>query len=328
MTALPKTGPQDSAVALSGRKLVEQYVKSLDSKPVDVPTARWGGFATQYFLAVAIPESEGPVRTGVLDGTAGIVVQAPLAATRAATFDVYAGPKERQTLAAANHDLGEAVNYGMFWFIALPLLEALRLLHRVTGNYGVNIIILTVMVKLVTLPLTRASFKNMREMQRIQPQMAKIRERFKDDQQEMQREMMELYKRHKVNPFAGCLPMLLQFPILLGFYSALSHAIELRHAPFALWINDLSAPDRLSVMGLGVPVLTLLMGGSMLLQTWMTPAQGDPTQQRMMMVMPLIFTFTFINMPSGLVLYWLVSNVLSVAQQYWMMRDYRPAPTG
>jgi YidC/Oxa1 family membrane protein insertase len=165
----------------------------------------------------------------------------------------------------------------------------------------------------------------MREMQKIQPQMAKLRERFKDDQTALQKEMMELYRRHRVNPFSGCLPMILQIPIFIGLYNALSHAIELRHAPL-LWISDLSAPelsapDRLMIGSIPIPVLTVLMGGSMFLQQWMTPQQGDPTQQRMMMFMPLVFTFMFINFPAGLVLYWLVNNMLTIAQQYWMMRS-------
>lgn len=323
----PMKQKQETALALQDRKLEEHAVDSLESKPADFPRARWGGFSTQYFLMVAIPPAEGPAHIGALGGTPAVLIQSALDDAGGTSFELYAGPKDRGILRAAGYDLGEAVNYGMFWFVALPLLEALRLLHRVTSNYGVDIIILTVLVKVMTIPLTRATFKNMKEMQRIQPQMAKIRERFKDDSQAMQREIMELYKRHHVNLVAGCLPMLLQMPILMGFYSALLHAIELRQAPFAFWINDLSSPDRLMIMGIGIPVLTLLMGASMLLQTWMTPAQGDPMQQRMMMFMPLIFTFMFINMPSGLVLYWLVNNLLSIAQQYWMMR-VEPRPAG
>src|SRR5690242_14841906 len=170
----------------------------------------------------------------------------------------------------------------------------------------------------------------MLEMQKIQPQMAKLRERLKNDQVALQKEMMELYRRHRVNPLSGCVPMLLQLPILYGLYSALSRSIELRHAPFALWINDLSAPDRLVIPGIpgtlpligaGVPVLTLVMGASMFLQQWLSPQQGDPTQQRMMMFMPIMFTFMFINFPAGLVLYWLVNNLLTIGQQYLMMRS-------
>jgi YidC/Oxa1 family membrane protein insertase len=160
----------------------------------------------------------------------------------------------------------------------------------------------------------------MREMQKLQPQMLKLREKHKDDQATLQKEMMELYRRHRVNPLSGCLPMLLQLPIFVGLYNALVHAIELRHAPFMLWINDLSAPDWLMIGGIGIPVLTLLMGASMFVQQWLTPQQGDPMQQRMMMIMPLVFTFMFVNFPAGLVLYWLVNNVLSIGQQYLMLR--------
>ena len=203
----------------------------------------------------------------------------------------------------------------------MPLLHALRFLNRVFGNYGIAIILLTTAVKILTIPLTQTSFKNMRAMQKLQPEMTKLREKFKDDPTAMQKEMMELYRRHRVNPLSGCLPMVLQIPIFIGLYNSLSGAIELRHAPFALWIRDLSSPDRLMVAGVGIPVLTLLMGATMLIQQWLTPQQGDPTQQRVMMFMPLIFTFMFINLPSGLVLYWLVNNVLTIAQQYWMLRS-------
>jgi YidC/Oxa1 family membrane protein insertase len=163
-------------------------------------------------------------------------------------------------------------------------------------------------------------------MQKLQPQMAKIRERFKETPEQMNKEIMELYRRHKVNPLGGCLPMVLQIPVFIGLYQALLNTVELRHAPFLLWINDLSAPDRLGAIQLpfvqypGVPVLTLLMGVSMFVQQWMTPSAGDPAQQRVMMIMPLMFTFMFVNFPSGLALYWLVNNLLTIAQQFYINR--------
>ncbi len=166
----------------------------------------------------------------------------------------------------------------------------------------------------------------MREMQKLQPEMAKIRERLKDKPEEMNKAVMEMYKRHKVNPLGGCLPMVLQMPVFIGLYQALRYAVELRHAPFLGWINDLSAPDRLGSVQLpfvehaGFPVLTLAMGASMFLQQWMTPSAADPTQQRMMLLMPVVFTFMFINFPAGLTLYWLVNNILTIAQQYVMNR--------
>jgi len=311
---------RESAVVLHERKLEERDISKLPQEPVTYPNSTWAGFAAQYFLIAAMPEGAGAGATvESAQGLPVVVVNTPVVKGRA-SFTLYAGPKARDELVRAGHDLDRALDFGWFWFIAIPLLQALRFLHSLTGNYGVAIIVLTTLVKLATIPLTQTTFRNMREMQRIQPQMVKLRERFKDDQVALQKEMMELYRRHRVNPLSGCLPMLLQLPIFVGLYNALVHATELRHAPFALWINDLSAPDRLVMGGIGIPVLTLLMGASMFLQQWLTPQQGDPTQQRMMMFMPLVFTFMFYNFPAGLVLYWLVNNILSIGQQYMMMR--------
>jgi len=212
----------------------------------------------------------------------------------------------------------------------------LRLFHVLTRNYGIDIILLTVIVKVLFLPLSQKSMKSMRDMQRLQPQMAKLREKFKDDRERLNKEMMELYRRHRVNPLGGCLPMLLQFPVFIGLYQALNQSIELRHAKFGLWVRDLSAHEcypwpgqqptlgcnDLSVLGLSIPVLVILMGASMLLQQWLSPSTGmDPAQQRMMMVlMPVMFTVMFVNFPSGLVLYWLVNNLLTIGQQWWTNR--------
>jgi YidC/Oxa1 family membrane protein insertase len=322
VAAETRRGGSEVAVALANptRRLLEKPILELQKQPIPVESPIWAGFAAQYFMSVAIPHEGSTSAVFTMDDGVPIArVDAPVVDGRA-SFSIYEGPKDRDTLARANHDLDRALDFGWFWFVAIPLLSGLRALSRVTGNYGVAIIVLTAAVKVVTAPLTRTTFRNMREMQKIQPQMAKLRERFKDDQAALQKEMMELYRRHRVNPFSGCLPMLLQLPIFVGLYNALSHAIELRHAHFALWINDLSAPDRLYIAGVGIPVLTLLMGVSMFVQQWLTPQQGDPTQQRMMMFMPLLFTFMFINFPAGLVLYWLVNNILTIAQQYLMMR--------
>jgi YidC/Oxa1 family membrane protein insertase len=190
------------------------------------------------------------------------------------------------------------------------------------------------LVKLVTVPLTHKSYKSMQELQKLQPQMKKLQEKYADDRAALNKEVMELYRRHNVNPLGGCLPMIVQMPIFIGLYNALLSAVELRHAPFMLWINDLSAPDRLPpipkpplavIAGteIRIPVLTLLMGISMLVQQRMTPQAGDPAQQRMMMLMPLVFTVMFINFPSGLALYWLVNNILTIAQQMLLQRSAR-----
>ena len=309
----------ETIVALQGHKYAYDALTSItNEEPMKWAQTTWAGFATHYFLTALAPLS------GPTNSEFRLVENLPVLRQDAprdkAGFLVYAGPKDEASLQQAGHDLHRALDFGYFWFAAVPLLHALRFLNRVFGNYGVAIILLTTAVKIATIPLTQATFRNMREMQKLQPQMTKLRERFKDDPAALQKEMMELYRRHRVNPFSGCLPMILQIPIFIGLYNALSGAIELRHAPFALWIGDLSSPDRLMVGGIGIPVLTLLMGASMLVQQWLTPAQGDPTQQRIMMLMPVMFTFMFINLPSGLVLYWLVNNVLTIAHQYWMLR--------
>ena len=311
---------QESVVALAGTKLTQQDTTSVAKNALRLEDASWVGFAAQYFLFAALP-SEGAGTAVAADAGDGPVVRldAPLR-DGAASFSIYAGPKDTRELEKIGQDLKRVVDYGWFWFIAIPLLEVLRWLHRMVGNYGVAIIILTAGLKILTLPLTRWALTNMRQMQKIQPQMTRLRERYKDDQEALMREMQQLYKQHGVNPATGCLPMLGQIPFFVGLYNALLHAIELRHAPFALWINDLSAPDRLMLGGIGIPVMTILMGASMLVQQWLSPQQGDPTQQRMMMIMPIIFTYMFLSFPSGLVLYWLVNNVLSIGQQYYMLR--------
>jgi YidC/Oxa1 family membrane protein insertase len=322
----PKGQGQEVAVGLAERRLVQKSLSDLGEEGgTTLDNTAWAGFATQYFLTAGMTDgASGQARMGVADGSPVVRVKAPVADARA-EFSIYAGPKDRDVLATSGRQLERALDFGWFWFVAIPLLQALRFLQEMTGNYGVAIILLTALIKVATIPLTQTTFRNMREMQKIQPQMAKLRERFKDDQMALQKEMMELYRRHRVNPLSGCLPMLLQLPIFVGLYNALSHAIELRHAPFTLWIRDLSAPEWLVISGsIGVPVLTILMGASMFVQQWLTPQQGDPTQQKIMMFMPLLFTFMFINFPAGLVLYWLVNNVLTIGQQYVMMRSTKP----
>jgi len=188
---------------------------------------------------------------------------------------------------------------------------------------------LTVFTKIILWPLGTKSYKSMAQMKKIQPLMKEIREKYKNDKKRMNEEVMGLYKTYKVNPVGGCLPMFLQIPVFFALYRMLYEAIELRHAPFFGWITDLAAPDRLFRFGFsipfmqepyGIPVLTIIMGGTMFLQQKLTPPMGDPAQAKMMMFMPLIFTVIFINFSSGLVLYWLVNNVLSISQQYYITK--------
>jgi YidC/Oxa1 family membrane protein insertase len=330
--AAPQPGSEvifERTVYLDGRKLNEDLFPKLDAGKVVTGDLAWAGYSGRHFLAAMIPIDAQNERLWLKlrDHTVEEKLLFPYSAEATERhLAVYIGPKDFDSLEGIGHDLSRAVNLGWFGFIAVPLLHVLKFAHTFTGNYGLAIILLTVMLKILFIPLTQRSFRSMREMQKLQPQMTKIRERFKDKPEEMNKEIMELYRRHKVNPLGGCLPMVLQIPVFIGLYQALLNTVELRHAPFFLWINDLSAPDRLGLVQLpfvqqpGIPVLTLLMGGSMFLQQWMTPNAGDPAQQRVMMIMPLMFTFMFVNFPSGLALYWLVNNLLTIAQQYRMNR--------
>ena len=241
--------------------------------------------------------------------------------------DYYLGPKSTSALAAAPNDLGKTLHYGMFTIIAKPLVALLQFLYGYVGNYGVAIILMTVLIKLLFWPLSQKSYKSMEEMKRLQPEIVKIRERYADDKEAMNKEIMQLYRSHKVNPAGGCLPIVVQIPVFFGLYQALLNSIELRHAvfieylPFTTlpWLNDLSAPDPYMIT-------PLIMGATMFLQQKMAPPAGDPTQQKIMLFMPLIFTVLFLGFPSGLVVYWLVNNVISIFQQWTQRRKTTAQP--
>lgn len=244
-------------------------------------------------------------------------------------FKLFFGPKSMILLNDLGYNLGKAVNFGMFDFIAKPCVWLMNFFYRFIPNYGVAIIILTLMTKALLWPLGSKSYKSMSEMKKLQPLIAELKEKYKNDRKKIQQETMALYKTYKINPLGGCLPMVAQIPVFFALYRMLYEAIELRHAPFFGWIRDLSAPDRLfrfdfSVPFMeppyGIPVLTIIMGASMLLQQRMSPPPGDPAQAKMMMLMPIVFTVIFINFSSGLVLYWLVNNVLSISQQYYVSK--------
>ncbi len=293
----------------------------------------WMAYENDYFISAIVPEvpAKGMVegrflKSGALEGTyrPSPVNIGPLQGV-SSQYELYLGPRDLGILKQFGHDLDRAINFGWTDVIAKPLLYVLRFFYKFIHNYGVAIILLTIMVKILFWPLTHKSYKSMKEMQKLQPRMAKIREKYKNDKQKMNQETMALYKTYKVNPMGGCLPMIIQIPVFFALFRVLGSSIELRHAPFMLWINDLTAPGRLFHFPFeipfmsppyGIPVLTLLMGASMFLQQKMTPTPGDPAQAKIMMFLPVIFTFMFINFPSGLVLYWLVNNLLSIGQQY------------
>lgn len=314
-------------VGLSGRHFMVAMVPTADGDEAAADASAAGIAAprpTLFLKQKTLPAADGSKARQYLRAQLLYPVQA---SSVSEDVKLYIGAKSVELLEPVGHKLSRAVDLGWFSFVALPLLWLLRQCHRLTSNYGVDIILLTVLIKILFLPLTQKSFKAMQGMQKIQPELERVREQYKDKPDEMQKQLMELYRRHGVNPLGGCLPMLVQIPVFIGLYQALLNAVELRHAPFVAWINDLSAPDRLGSLALpfvdppGIPVLTLVMGASMLLQQWMTPSAGDPMQRRMMMILPVVFTFMFVSFPAGLVLYWTVNNVLTIAQQYHVQRS-------
>jgi len=244
-------------------------------------------------------------------------------------YKLFFGPKSMTVLKSVDYDLIKAVDFGMFDILAKPCVWIMNFIYDYIPNYGVAIIILTLLTKILLWPLGNKSYKSMAAMKKIQPLMGEIKEKYKGDKKKMNEEMMGLYKTYKVNPLGGCLPMVVQIPVFFALYRMLYEAIELRHAPFFWWINDLSAPDRLFRFDFsipfmeapyGIPVLTIIMGATMFIQQKMSPPVGDPTQAKMMMMMPIVFTVIFINFSSGLVLYWLINNIISVAQQYYITK--------
>ena len=193
----------------------------------------------------------------------------------------------------------------------MPLLIVLKFIYNYVGNYGIAIIILTILIKIIFWPLGNKSYKSMKEMQKLQPKMQELREKYKDDKQKLSQETMALYKTHKVNPLGGCLPIVIQIPVFFGLYKVLLYAIELRHSPFFFWIQDLSAKDPYYIT-------PIVMGATMFMQQKMTPTMGDPMQAKIMLFMPVVFTFLFLNFPSGLVIYWLFNNIISIGQQMYI----------
>ena len=326
--------------ALINEKLEEIKIKDITEKNTYTGKVTWIAMQDRYFMMSVIPdqvEAEASMRLFLKeDNLLEAQYLNPAGDIRPGTqhtyqYSLFFGPKSMKILKKAGHDLGKALNFGWFTVLAKPCVWLMNRLYSVIPNYGIAIIILTLLIKIVLWPLGSKSYKSMSEMKKIQPLMKEIREKYKNDKKKMNEEVMGLYRTYKINPLGGCLPMVVQLPVFFALYRMLYQAIELRHAPFFLWIDDLSAPDRLFHFSFsipfmeppyGIPVLTIIMGGTMLLQQKMSPPMGDPTQAKMMMFMPLIFTFIFINFSSGLVLYWLVNNILSISQQYYIQKKF------
>ncbi|MDJ0984223.1 MAG: membrane protein insertase YidC [Desulfobacterales bacterium] len=325
--------------ALINDELQQIKIKNIEDENTFDGRIKWIAIQSRYFMSGLIPEQIEEARLFLAlksDKFVAAQYQQPEKAIPPGNqytykYDLFIGPKRISYLKTVGNNLEKLIDFGWFDFIARPCLWLLNLFYSVIPNYGVAIIVLTVLVKALLWPLGQKSYKSMSEMKRLQPLMKEIREKYKDDKQRQNQELMGLYKTYKINPLGGCLPMIVQLPVFFALYRMLYQAIELRHAPFFLWINDLSAPDRLFNFNFsipfmeppyGIPVLTVIMGASMLLQQKMSPPMGDATQAKMMMFMPIIFTVIFINFSSGLVLYWLVNNILSIAQQYYTQKKY------
>ena len=312
-------------------------------------TGGWLGFSDKYWLVALVPDQQTHV-TGVIEPLRGAVPSyaiemiedqpvelQPGGDAFSVTNRVYAGAKDVRLLDAYSEDLNiplfdRAVDFGWFYFLTKPLFLLLTWLYDMVGNFGVAIMCLTLIVRICLYPLANKSYKSMSRMKKLSPQMQALRERFKDDKPKLQQEMMAMYKREKVNPAAGCLPLLLQIPVFFALYKVLLVSIEMRHAPFVLWIKDLTAQDPTSIFNLFgllpydlppflmIGVLPLLMGLSMWAQQQLNPAPPDPVQAKIFALLPIVFTFFLATFAAGLVLYWTTNNLLSLLQQYTIMR--------
>ena len=312
-------------------------------------TGGWIGITDKYWMTAVIPDQKAAINADFIhsrDGTVdkyqvdyvagGVTIQP--GGTGSNQGYLFAGAKEvslmdhyTETLGIANFDL--AIDFGWLYFLTKPIFYALLTINHWIGNFGVAIIVLTLIIKLVMFPLANKSYRSMGRMKALQPKMEKLRERFGDDKARLNQEMMAMYKREKVNPASGCLPLLVQIPVFFALYKVLFVNIEMRHAPFFGWIQDLSAPDPTSVFNLFglipwtppellmIGVWPLIMGISMWLQQKLNPQPADPIQAKIMMGLPIIFTFMLGRFPAGLVIYWAVNNVLSIAQQWVIMRQ-------
>jgi YidC/Oxa1 family membrane protein insertase len=285
----------------------------------------WAGLDEGFFMTTMVPLAAPKAVLTVKEdqpGVMDVLIRTPetLAPGQDASlsYTLYFGPKDLTDLKSLNLGLEKAVDFGWFHFLAVPLLYVLKFFNNYVHNYGWAIIILTIIIRVLFFYPNHKSYKSMKDMQKLQPKVAKLREKYKDDKETMNKELMALYRTFKVNPLAGCLPMVIQLPFFIALYNVLGYAIELRHAPFIptlpftdiVWLADLSTKDPLLIT-------PIVMGATMFIQQKMTPSPGDPTQAKMMMFLPFIFTFMFLNFASGLVIYWLVNNVLSIIQQHY-----------
>lgn len=305
----------------------EKYNKvsfsDIQKAPLDL-TAKggWIAFIQHYFVGAWIPPQEQrnkfytryDAEKNIHSLGFSFNAMVPAGETREISADLYAGPKAQDTLSTLSKGLDLTVDYGWFWFISQPLLWLLVHIEMAVGNWGIAIILLTLLVKIVFFYPSHVSYRSMAHMRRVGPELTRIRDEYKNDRQKQSQEMLALYRKEKINPLGGCLPILIQMPVFLALYWVLMESVELRQAPFYLWIHDLSVKDPYFI-------LPILMGISMWFQTRLNPAPPDPMQAKMMQWLPWIFTIFFLFFAAGLVLYWLVNNILSIAQQWYITRQ-------
>lgn len=304
-------------VVYDGDKYEKLDIDDLAEEPLQQAiTGGWIAVIQHHFLVAAVPPGGDPanysatLRNGVYSlSTIGNVMTIPPGGEGAITQTLFVGPKLQNQLKEAAPGLELTVDYGMLTIISQPLFWVLEKIHSVVGNWGWAIILLTVLIKIVFYKLSETSGRSMAKMRKLQPRIKSLQERYKDDRQALSQAMMSLYKREKVNPAAGCLPILVQMPVFLALYWVLLESVEMRQAPFALWIQDLSSKDPYFI-------LPLLMGITMFIQQKLNPAPPDPVQAKVMMALPIVFTVFFAFFPAGLVLYWFTNNLLSIAQQW------------
>ncbi len=307
------------------KRFKKVYQKKVKEGKTFNGAVRWAGLDEGYFLLAMGPAGGAQSTVTVTEPSAAFLTATlktrkslPPGQQLKNAYTLYLGPKDLDDLKQAGLGLEQTVDFGWFHFLAMPLLYLLKYINRLFHNYGWSLVVLTILTRIVFWWPNHKSYKSMKEMQKLQPKVAKIREKYKDDREAMNRELMALYRTFKVNPLSGCLPMFLQLPVFIALYNILRDAIELRHASFIptlpftdiVWLADLSAKDPLLIS-------PIIMGVSMVIQQKMSPSPGDPTQAKMMTFLPIIFTFLFLNFASGLVIYWLVNNVLAIVQQYF-----------
>jgi len=315
------TGPAFYTDAEKFQKITFEDIDRGRAKFASQANDGWAAMVQHYFVGAWLPQGDVQreffARKVAPDlYTAGVIlpvsVIGPQETGRVGT-KLYAGPQEQDHLAEIAEGLGLVVDYGWLTVIAAPLFWVLSWLHTLTGNWGWSIILVTVLIKLVFFPLSAASYKSMAKMRVLGPRMARLKELYGHDKAKMQQEVMDMYRKEKINPLGGCLPILVQIPVFIALYWVLLGSVEVRHAPWLGWIQDLSAKDPYFI-------LPVIMGASMLVQMKLNPTPPDPLQAKIMMALPIVFTFMFMWFPSGLVLYWVVNNLLSIAQQYQITR--------